>query len=153
MASPAGAATKKVTLDAGGSAAQIEDAAGIPSSNPRVKPILEAHPNDFVVICVAGCDGKPKAVQILPRPIPGRTGEYVPTSAATPAPLGKSVYGPPQPRTVRMSEETNDVICLAGCMGKPGSILQRINDLPPQPQPKSEGKARKVLPDKPSDKP
>jgi hypothetical protein len=147
---PAAAATKKATLDAGGTVAEIEDGVGMPSSNPRVKPILETHPNDFVVICVAGCDGKPKAVQILPRPVAGRTGEYVPTAAPTPAPLGKGVYGPPQPGAVqRASEDTNDVICLAGCMGKPGSILQRITDLPPPPQPKSTGKAGKVLPEKP----
>ena len=42
---------------------------GMPSSNPRVKPFIEAHPDQFVVLCVAGCSGKPKIVQLLPRPV------------------------------------------------------------------------------------
>jgi hypothetical protein len=117
---------KDVKVDAGGDALDLHTGRGMPANNPRVQSILAAHPNEFVTICVAGCDGKSKVVQILPRPVTGRTGEYVQSSA-------KDTYGPPQPGKParQMSDENNDVICLAGCMGKPGQILQRVKDLPP----------------------
>ena len=120
------ARAKDVKVDAGGDALDLHVGRGMPATNPRVQSILAAHPNDFVTICVAGCDGKSKVVQILPRPLAGRTGEYVQSSA-------KDSYGPPQPGKPprQMSDQNNDVICLAGCMGKPGQILQRVKDLPP----------------------
>jgi len=101
----------------------------MPNSNPRVQSILAAHPNQFVVICVAGCDGKPKAVQILPRPVKGRTGAFVPSAAK----IGREPYGPPLPGqgTVKTATESDDVVCMAGCLGRPGQIVQRIPGLPP----------------------
>jgi hypothetical protein len=121
--------TKDVKVDAGGDALDLHVGRGMPATNPRVQSILAAHPNEFVTICVAGCDGKSKVVQILPRPVAGRTGEYVQSSA-------KDTYGPPQPGKParQMSDQNNDVICLAGCMGKPGQVLQRVKDLPPPPK-------------------
>ncbi len=113
---------------------------GMPASNARVKPILAAHPDQLVVICVAGCDGKPKAVQILPRPVAGRTAEYVPSSAK----MDQPVYGPPQPgkSAGAVMSDRDDVICVAGCTGRPGQVLQRISGLPP-PRAKARSRAAK----------
>jgi hypothetical protein len=120
-----------VKVDAGGDAIDLHPGRGMPDTNPRVKSILAAHPNDFVTICVAGCDGKSKVVQILPRPVTTRSGEVVPSSA-------KDTYGPPKPgksaQRASAADENNDVICLAGCMGKSGQVLQRVKDLPPLPK-------------------
>lgn len=103
---------------------------GMPGSNPRVEPILAAHPNQYVVICVAGCGGKPRAVQILPRPVEGRTGEFVPSAAGR----GREAYGPPRPAQPVGRSESNDVVCIAGCIGRPGQVVQRLPDLPPPPK-------------------
>lgn len=102
---------------------------GMPSSNPRVRSILAAHPSQFVVICVAGCAGKPTIVQILPRPVTGRTAEYLPSAGTT----DKPVYGPAVPgkSAVKVPTSDNAVVCLAGCNGRPGQIVQRVVDLPP----------------------
>jgi hypothetical protein len=102
---------------------------GMPASNPRVRSILAEHPSQFVVICVAGCDGKPKIVQILPRPVTGRTAEYLPSAGTT----DKPVYGPAAPgkQAGRAATDGNAVICMAGCGGRPGQIVQRVVDLPP----------------------
>ncbi len=121
-------AESKGELDEGGAVLDSDDTGGgMPSSNPRVHPILAAHPDQFVVICVAGCDGKPRAVQILPRPgaVTARAGGYVPSMAK----MGKESYGPA--RAGRTASEADDVICLAGCIGRPGQVVQRISDLPP----------------------
>jgi hypothetical protein len=126
-------AADKVTVEAGGRAAETEDTGGgMPSSNPRVRPILAAHPGQLVVICVAGCDGKPRAVQILPGPVTARVGAFVPSAAK----MGKEVYGPPHPaKLAGQGAADNDVICIAGCMGRPGQVLQRVSDLPPRKRP------------------
>jgi len=103
---------------------------GMASSNPRVKSILAAHPNQNVVVCVAGCGSKPHAVQVLPTMVNGRTGTFVPSAAR----IGNAVYGPPKPgASARMtaSVRDNDVVCIAGCIGRPGKIVQRVPDLPP----------------------
>ncbi len=102
---------------------------GMPRSNPRVQPFLAAHPDQFVVLCVAGCSGpKSKIVQLLPRPVKGRTAEYQ-TSAAGPddKAKGKSRFS---------TDDGDDVVCLAGCAGKPGQVVQRDLDLPPPVVPK-----------------
>ena len=82
-------------------------------------------------------------VQILPRPVTTRTGEVVPSSA-------KDTYGPPKPgkssQRASAADENNDVICLAGCMGKPGQVLQRIKDLPPLKAPAKSASAGKSKP-------
>jgi len=97
---------------------------GMPSSNPRVKPLLAEHPDQFVVLCVAGCSGKPKIVQLLPRPVKGRTAEYLP-SAAGPDDKVKGA------NSRVAADESDDVVCIAGCSGKPGQVVQRMLDLPP----------------------
>jgi hypothetical protein len=104
----------------------------MPTTNPRVRSILAAHPHQFVVICVAGCDGRPKAVQVLPRPVERRVGQFVPT-AAGPA---KPAYGPLLPGASRASiaATADDVVCIAGCNSKRGQVVQRISGLPPPPK-------------------
>ncbi len=108
---------------------------GMPASNPRVKPFLAAHPDQYVVLCVAGCSGKPKIVQLLPRPVKGRAAEYRPSAA-----------GPAIP-----ADESNDVVCLAGCAGRPGQVVQRMLDLPPpvvaKPQKKTSDAAPPAKPE------
>jgi hypothetical protein len=124
-------AESKVEVDEGGALLDSDDTGGgMPSSNPRVHPILAAHPDQFVVICVAGCDGKPHAVQILPRSgaVTARAGGYVPSMGK----MGKESYGPPRPAHAGgTASEANDVVCLAGCIGRPGQVVERITDLPP----------------------
>lgn len=111
------------------SGADDAEEGGMPASNPRVRSILAEHPSQFVVICVAGCDGKPKIVQILPRPVTGRTAEYLP-SAGT---MDKPVYGPAAPgkQAAKAATDGNAVICMAGCVGRPGQVVQRVVELPP----------------------
>jgi hypothetical protein len=123
------AAADEVAVDDGGELSErIDSGPGMPSSNARVARILAAHPNQHVVICVAGCDGKPKAVQILPRATTGRVGAYVPSAGKS----GGQVYGPPLPgqKLGAAASKQDDVLCLAGCLGKPGQVLQHVSGLP-----------------------
>jgi hypothetical protein len=128
-------AADAVAVDAGGTIVDDENpGSGMPRSNPRVKPILAAHPDANVVVCVAGCGGKSRAVQILPRMVSGRTGTFVPSAAR----MGDSVYGPPRPGAsgrVRAAAREDDVVCIAGCAGKPGQVVQRLPDLPARTKP------------------
>lgn len=128
-AGPLLAAEDKVAVDEGGRLSErLGSSVGMPSSNPRVRSILAAHPNQYVVICVAGC-GKPKIVQILPAPAAQRIGQHVPSAGKT----NGEVYGPPSPGRAgrRGASKQDDVVCLAGCIGKPGKVLQHISGLPP----------------------
>jgi hypothetical protein len=94
---------------------------GMPSSNPRVKSLLAAHPNDFVTICVAGCDGKPGVVQLLPKPAERRVGSMRTTAAGAREPAYEAI-------------DKNSVLCVAGCDGKPGQVVQRLPELPRKPK-------------------
>jgi hypothetical protein len=121
-------AAGEVEIDEGGAVVDAEaTGGGMPSSNPRVRPILAAHPGQSVVICVAGCDGKPRAVQVLAGPVTARVGGYLPSMAK----MGTEAYGPPSPAGRQAATQDNDVVCLAGCTGRPGQVLQRVSDLPP----------------------
>ncbi len=128
-------AADEVTLDEGGSFDDVGVNAGMPASNPRVRPILAAHPGKFVVICVAGCPGKPSAVQILPGPKTARVGGYLPSMGK----MGSVRYGPPRPAKLgtQTAELDNDVICEAGCPGRAGQVVQRMTGLPPAEKDKS----------------
>jgi hypothetical protein len=122
-------AADDVVMEDGGDALDVNiSSPGMPASNPRVQPILAAHPDQYVVVCVAGCDGKPKAVQILPRTVMGRQGAFVPAAGKT----GRQLYGPPRPGRSDAAAKAgaNDIVCVAGCMGRPGQVLQRVSDLP-----------------------
>ena len=55
-----------------------------------------------------------------------RTAEYRP-SAAGPEGNGKGA------RNRFAAYEGDDVVCLAGCSGRPGQVVQRNFDLPPPP--------------------
>ncbi len=120
-------AAGEVKVDGGGAIVESEDAGGgMPSSNPRVGTIVAAHPDQYVVVCVAGCDGKPRVVQLLPRPATARIGGYVPSMAK----MGRELYGPPSPS--KLARRANsDVVCVAGCIGRTGQVLQRVSGLPP----------------------
>lgn len=126
-------AADEVVVDAGGSAADVEYAgSGMPRSNARIAPLLYAHPNENVVACVAGCGGKPQVVQLLPKAVKARTGAFVPSAAR----MGNDVYGPPHPSSPgRASAIDDDVVCIAGCVGRPGQVLQELPDLPPPARP------------------
>jgi hypothetical protein len=148
VSSLAARAEGKVDLDEGGRVVDADDAAGgMSSSNPRVKSILAAHPGQYVVVCVAGCNGKPHAVQVLPRPVTARVGEFLPSAAK----IGKETYGPPRPAGFadKTAGTENDVLCLAGCSGRPGQVVDRIADLPPPS--KAVPKARKDKRNEPLD--
>ena len=113
----------------GGDVAEFSEAGSqsMPASAPRVKPLLSAHPHEFVTICVAGCAGKPGIVQVLPMPVEKRAGEMR-TTAAGQSPAGVDAA---------YSDATT---CVAGCTGTPGQVLQRMPGLPPpaKPAPRSE---------------
>jgi len=101
-------ATAEEMLD--GAADETKDVAeigytGMPASNARVRPILVGHRNQFVVVCVAGCGGQAKPVQLLPKPGRKRAAQSMTTA------------------------ESNDVLCLAGCDKQPGQVVQRIQEL------------------------
>ncbi len=94
---------------------------GLQSSNdsaPAVTAILAAHPDRDVLICLAGCGGGPKLVAIRNRPAglvaaAENAGQLVPSAAEIPnaaAPVREPSVG--------------DVICLAGCLGSPGEVVQ-----------------------------
>ncbi len=89
---------------------------GMPASNPLVRGMLSSHPGEMVTICVAGCEGRPQIVQALPKPRQVRTGEMRPTSAHAEGPARAS---------------DNAVVCLGGCAGRPGQVVQRLPMLPP----------------------
>jgi hypothetical protein len=138
-------ATDTVVVDAGGSVADVEDAgSGMPRSNPRVAPLLAAHPNENVVACVAGCRSRPQVVQLLPKPVKGRRGAFVPSAAR----MGDDVYGPPHPTSAsRVPSIEDDVVCVAGCVGRRGQVLQELPDLPPPARPAPARPKRDGLPD------
>jgi hypothetical protein len=130
-------AEAEVKVDDGGTVVESDDSgAGMPSSNPRVRPILAAHPGQYVVICVAGCDHKPQAVQVLPRETTVRIGGYAPSMAR----MGREVQGPPSAsqRARQVAAPADDVVCIAGCNRHPGQVVQTLPGLPPsaKPQPK-----------------
>ena len=95
------------------------DTRGMSASNPRVKSMLWARPNEFVTICVAGCDGKPGVVQTLPKPLEKRTAAMRTTAADGAAGGPQANYG------------GDTVTCMAGCGGRPGQVVQRMPGLPP----------------------
>jgi len=107
---------------------------GMPASNPRVRGLVDGNPQDFVTVCVAGCAGKPRIVQMLPKPYERRAGAMRTTAAGTPD------HG---------SGPDDAVTCLAGCGGRPGQIVQRLPDLPPPPvaqaAPKKESWEQKLM--------
>jgi hypothetical protein len=121
-------AAEEVTVDEGGTLEDVDVGNGMPASNALVRPILAAHPGQLVVVCVAGCPSKVRAVQVLPRPVTARAGGFVPTAAK----MGNEAYGPPPPAKLRgqTANLNNDVICVAGCAGRPGQVVQRITGLP-----------------------
>lgn len=111
--------TPDTTFDAGASG----------DADKRVGVILAAHPDRDLVICLAGCGGGPKLVALRARQTVEQVvaaaaagGRIAPASATVPAgssatPVGSDGALPPA--------TFGDVICLAGCGGAPGGILQR----------------------------
>jgi hypothetical protein len=137
-------AADEVVMDDGGDVIAARSSGhDMPASNPRVKSILAAHPDQYVVVCVAGCDGKPKAVQILPRPVMGRQGAFVPAKGK----MERKVYGPPAPgqSAAAAAAKRDDVVCVAGCLGRPGQVLQHVSDLPAPVKVKPGTRKRSIL--------
>jgi len=92
---------------------------GMPASNPRVRSILAAHPDELVTVCVAGCN-KPTIVQMLPKPRERRIAGMRTTAAGGEASL---------PSYDRIDRDA--VMCVAGCAGRAGQVVQRLPNLPP----------------------
>jgi len=82
---------------------------GIPDSHKSVAPILAAHPDRDLILCLAGCGSGTSIVEIRRRPliVAASTGELVPTSAGGAKP------------------QTGDIVCIAGCVGRPGEVVYR----------------------------
>jgi hypothetical protein len=127
FASPSSSVIADEVVEGGDAVDVGEGGKGMSASNPRVKPMLEAYPRDFVTVCVAGCAGKPSIVQILPAPRTARSGEMIPTAGKT---GGSGRVSSPMYPTVG----SNDVTCMAGCGGPSGQVLQRVTGLPPLPK-------------------
>jgi hypothetical protein len=137
-------ADDEVVMDGGGDIFDVNTSGrDMPASNPRVKSILAAHPDQYVVVCVAGCGGKPKAVQILPRRVMAREGAFVPTTGKT----GRRLYGPPRPgqSAAAAAAKRDDIVCVAGCMGRPGQVLQHVSGLPAPVKVKPDKAKRDIL--------
>ena len=122
------------TVVEGGKAVEVEPQSerGMSASNPRVRGLLDANPQDFVTICVAGCSGKPRIVQMLPKPYEGRAGSMRTTA-------GGADHG---------AGPDDAVTCMAGCGGRPGQIVQRLSELPPakaSPRPKKESWEQELM--------
>lgn len=143
---PTARAQDDVAVDDGGDVLDLRASRGMAATNARVAPILASYPNQYAVICVAGCIGKPHVVQLLPRPVTVRTASNVPSSAK----IGDEAFGPPRPGQMlaQKSDEQNDVVCVAGCTGSPGQVLQHINDLPAPGKAKAGAAKAKAKPKK-----
>lgn len=80
--------------------------AGIADAHASIAPILAAHPDRDLVLCLAGCGDGMSIVQIRKRPqIMAAVSELIPTA-------GAPGHTP-----------TGDVICIAGCVGAPGKVV------------------------------
>lgn len=115
----------------------LVDLASHRGNDSRVGAILAAHPDRDVLLCLAGCgDGGPKVVSIRSRVSESAAGTSALgvdqtsdrplvmqlSSAEIPA---RQKPAPEQGRqTIQDQPEVGDVICLAGCIGKPGEVVQ-----------------------------
>lgn len=100
---------------------------GTSADGAEARVILAAHPGRDVVICLAGCGGGPKLVAVLePRGAASISahGLMLPTSAPLPAAGDRSTeVGAAAAPAGEPSR--GDVICLAGCPGAVGQVVQR----------------------------
>ncbi|MFA5898407.1 MAG: hypothetical protein WC829_04760 [Hyphomicrobium sp.] len=94
---------------------------GMPASNARVKPLLASRPNEFVTICVAGC-GQAVIVQALPMPREKHLGSMRTTAGGADQESSRAAYD---------SKDPNAVLCVAGCGGRSGQVVQQMQGLPP----------------------
>ncbi len=94
---------------------------GMPASNPRVKSSSPRTRGEFVTICVAGCDGKPSIVQMLPMPIESAHRR----DAHDGWKHGRAAQGRRMPAGFTAAD-SNTITCVAGCGGAPGQVLQRM---------------------------
>lgn len=89
----------------------------VADNHKLVAPLLAMHPGSNVVICMAGCSDRPAVVQVIPRKLAEvqTRSEMVPTS------------GPVTPgdEPADATPPTGDIICLAGCLDKPGQVVHR----------------------------
>lgn len=82
--------------------------AGIPDSDPRIAPILAAHPDRDLILCLAGCGKGISVVEVRRRSqvLAAVTAEMIPASAS-----------------LQATGSSGDVVCIAGCDGKPGVVV------------------------------
>lgn len=103
----------------------------------RVGAILAAHPDRDVLICLAGCGGGgPKVVTIREAGVPvtikvaaeaGKNApqrQLRPTSGKQPHPMPGVAAAAPAVEDSNSRPAIGDVICLAGCIGAPGEVVQ-----------------------------
>ncbi|MGQ0671398.1 MAG: hypothetical protein ACT4N2_00760 [Hyphomicrobium sp.] len=84
---------------------------GISDAHASVAPLLAAHPDRDLILCLAGCGGRASIVAIRLRPslVEADGGEMVPTASAEASALPRA----------------GDIVCVAGCVGKPGEVVFR----------------------------
>lgn len=82
------------------------DDISIPDTHASVAPVLAAHPDRDLILCLAGCGGGMSIVEIRRRPQIMVSGEMIPASGGG-----------------RSRPDEGDVICIAGCVGAPGAVV------------------------------
>lgn len=98
----------------------------------RVGAILAAHPDRDVLICLAGCGGGgPKIVSLRPHTVAvaamtrdtAQARELRPSSGDMPVRSAPAKSNGPS--ALEVQPAVGDVICLAGCIGAPGEVVQQ----------------------------
>lgn len=103
--------------------------------NPLVRALLVQHPDKDLILCIAGCGGGVKIVQILDRrPFLNQASIGPDARRAVNAPGRKTDTAgfPParseqvgSPEVAGAAHPTADIVCLAGCNVSPGEIVGR----------------------------
>ena len=134
--------TRSTWMTAATSSICTTAAADMPASNPRVK----LHPRRPSRSVRRGlrCRLRRQAAEPC-RSCPARSwgaqAAYVPAKGK----MGEKVYGPPAPGgSAAATRQANDVVCVAGCIGRPGQVLQHMSDLPPPVKVSAEGAAEQA---------
>ena len=92
---------------------------GIPDTHASVRMILAAHPDQDLVLCLAGCGDLPSIVHIRANaPLAGpKQNAGAPAGSVQAAPTTRG------PAIDQVRPESGDVICVAGCSGPAGGTV------------------------------